>query len=220
MPITLSEADSKALLSAYGIPFSPEHLVTDAAAAASAATALGFPVALKLCGERIAHKTERGLVRLGVGTVEDVQRSAYELLAAARPEDRMTGVLVAPMISGAREFIAGLSRDAQFGPTVLFGVGGVMTEVLDDAVIRLAPLRDLDAREMIGAITHKGLLDEFRGEPAVDVAALADVLLALSHLAEDRPDVRSVDLNPLIISDGRPVAVDALVELDGPEEQP
>ena len=118
------------------------------------------------------------------------------------------------MISGSREFIAGVNRDPQFGPTVVFGVGGVMTEVLDDAVVRLAPLTTQDAYEMVTSIANKGLLEEFRGEPKVDIAAISEILMSLSRLVVERPDVVSVDLNPLIISEGRPIAVDALVELD------
>lgn len=168
---------------------------------------------MKLCGDNIAHKTERGLVRLGVSDHDAALTQAAELLDAARPEDRATGVLVSPMIRGSREFIAGLSHDPQFGATVVFGVGGVMTEVLDDAAVRLAPIERIDAREMIGSIRNRELLGAFRGEPEVDTEALADVLMALSRLAQDRPDVISVDLNPLIICDGAPVAVDALVEV-------
>lgn len=214
MSSTLSEADSKALLSSYLVPFSPEVLATSAEAAADAGEQVGFPVAIKLCGDGVAHKTERGLVRLGVGNQSNALTAAQELLDAARPEDRATGVLVSPMISGIREFIAGANRDPQFGPTVVFGVGGVMTEVLDDAVVRLAPLTSQDAREMVTGIANRALLEEFRGEPAVDVTAISEILMSLSRLVVERPDVLSVDLNPLIISDGRPIAVDALVELD------
>ncbi|MCB1256127.1 MAG: acetate--CoA ligase family protein [Microthrixaceae bacterium] len=214
MSSTLSEADSKALLASYLVPFSPEVLAISAEAAAESAQQMGFPVAIKLCGDGVAHKTERGLVRLGVGNRSDALTTAQELLDAARPEDEATGVLVSPMISGSREFIAGVNRDPQFGPTVVFGVGGVMTEVLDDAVVRLAPLTTQDAYEMVTSIANKGLLEEFRGEPKVDIAAISEILMSLSRLVVERPDVVSVDLNPLIISEGRPIAVDALVELD------
>lgn len=215
MSRTLSEADSKALLARHGVPFAPELLVGDPSAAARAATEVGLPVAVKLCGEHIAHKTERGLVRLGLADPDAVAAATAELLAAARPEDEATGVLVAPMVSGARELIAGIAVDEQFGPTVLLGIGGVLAEALADVAVRLVPLTPVDAHEMIEQLATQDLLGEFRGEPPVDRDAVVEVLMALSDVAQDEPGVVSVDLNPLIIDRGRPVAVDALVELEG-----
>ena len=215
MSRTLSEADSKALLARHGVPFAPELLVGDPSAAARAATEVGLPVAVKLCGEHIAHKTERGLVRLGLADPDAVAAATAELLAAARPEDEATGVLVAPMVSGARELIAGIAVDEQFGPTVLLGIGGVLAEALADVAVRLVPLTPVDAHEMIEQLATQDLLGEFRGEPPVDRDAVVEVLMALSDVAQDESGVVSVDLNPLIIDRGRPVAVDALVELEG-----
>jgi len=210
---TLSEADSKALLGAYGLPFPGEVTVTDAAAAGDAARELGFPVVAKLCGDAIAHKTERGLVRLGLGDADAVRSAATDLLAAALPDDGEVSVLLAPMISGARELIAGVSVDPQFGPTVMVGIGGVLAEAIDDAAVRLAPLERIDAMEMIADLTTTDLLGAWRGEPAVDLEALADILMALSAVVAERPDIVSIDLNPLIVTNGQPIAVDALVEL-------
>lgn len=210
---TLSEADSKALLAAAGVPVLHEQVAPDAESAAAAAEELGFPVVAKLCGDRIAHKTERGLVRLRLGDAQAVRAAAAELLAAATPGDGEVGVLVAPMVSGNRELIAGLATDPQFGPTVMIGIGGVLAEAVADVAFRLVPLSEVDATEMIEDLNTQVLLGPFRGEPAVDCAAVAGVLLALSSLAERQPEVVSVDLNPLIIVDGRPVAVDALVEV-------
>lgn len=210
---TLSEADSKALLATAGIPVLQEKVASDAAAAAAAAEELGFPVVAKLCGERIAHKTERGLVRLRLGDTQAVHVAATELLAAATPADGEVGVLVAPMVSGNRELIAGLATDPQFGPTVMIGIGGVLAEAVGDVAFRLVPLSAVDAAEMLEDLATQALLGPFRGEPAVDRDAVVAVLLALSTLVETHPTVVSVDLNPLIIVDGRPVAVDALVEV-------
>lgn len=211
---TLSEADSKALLAEHGVPIARELLAADADAAVAAAADLGGgAVAVKLCGDNIAHKTERGLVRLNVAGADAVRAAATELLAAARPEDGATGVLVAPMVKGSRELIAGLLHDAQFGPVVMLGVGGVLAEAVADVVFRLVPLSAVDAQEMIEDLATQKLLGEFRGEPAVDREALARVLLGLSALAGARPDVVSVDVNPLIVHDGVPVAVDGLVEV-------
>ena len=214
MSHTLSEAESKALLAPHGIPFAPEEISTDPESAATAAQRLGMPVAVKLCGANIAHKTERGLVRLGLADTSSVTDAARELLAAARPEDDATGVLVAPMIRGSRELIAGVSADAQFGHTVLVGIGGVLAEAVADVSVRLAPISAADAAEMIDELGAQALLGPFRGEPEVDREALVAVLLGLSAAVEARSDIASIDLNPLIVHEGRPVAVDALVELD------
>ena len=211
---TLSEADSKALLAAHGVPFPPEILAATVAEAVTAAGEVGMPVALKLCGDHIAHKTERGLVRLGLRSAESVAEAAGELFGAARPEDAVTGVLVAPMVSGARELIAGVARDPQFGPTVLLGVGGVLTEALDDATVRLAPIDLATAEDMIDSLSTAAILGPLRGEPPVDREALAAVLVALSDAAMAESRIASVDLNPLVICDGKPIAVDALVEIE------
>ncbi|MDO8390156.1 MAG: acetate--CoA ligase family protein [Actinomycetota bacterium] len=214
---TLSESDSKALLRQYGVPMAPEQEVATAADAATAAAQMGFPVVAKLCGDAIAHKTERGLVKLRLGDASSVEAAAAELLAKATPADGPVTVLVAPMISGNRELIAGVVRDPQFGANVMLGVGGVLAEALADVVFRPVPLSPIDAGEMIDGLATQKLLGEFRGEAAVDRAALAQVLLGLSALASARPDVASVDVNPLIISAaGAPVAVDALVEIGEP----
>ncbi len=210
---TLSEAASKALLAPYGVPVPDERVVADAGAAAAAAVEIGFPVVAKLCGDHIAHKTERGLVRLSLGDAAAVEAAATDLLAAATPEDGDVGVLVAPMVTGNRELIAGMSRDPQFGPTVMLGIGGILAEAVADVAIALVPVSATDAEDLIDALATQKLLGAFRGEPAVDRAAIVGVITALSRLASEHDEVVSVDLNPLIITDGRPVAVDALVEV-------
>jgi len=210
---TLSEAASKELLGRFGAPFPAEQVVASANGAVAAADALGYPVVVKLGGDAIAHKTERGLVRLAVGSAEQVRDAAEALLAAATPEDGEVHLLVAPMLRATRELIAGLHRDPQFGMTVMLGVGGVLAEAVADVTFRLVPITPVDAEEMIEDLALQRLLGEFRGEPAVDRAVLANVLLGLSSAAEQRDDLASADLNPLLIVDGRPLAVDALVEL-------
>lgn len=217
---TLSEAESKALLAPHGVPFAPEHVVASPDAAVDAAAELGGPVVVKLNGDAIAHKTERGLVRLGLVGADAVRAAATELLAAARPEDGEVSLLVAPMLRGARELIAGLATDPQFGRTVVLGIGGILAEAIADVAIRPLPLTEVDAREMIDELATQALLGEFRGEPAVDREALVAVLLGLSAAAAAEPGIVSADLNPLIVVDGRPVAVDALVELAGPPVEP
>ncbi len=210
---TLSEADSKALVAAHGIPVPREHLASTAADAARAADELGYPVVVKLCGDAIAHKTERGLVRLGITSAADVEVAASELLAAARPEDGDVQVLVAPMLRGTRELIAGLNLDPQFGMTVMLGIGGILAESIADVTFRLVPIDRVDAEEMIEDLAAQALLGPFRGEPAVDRERVMDVLVGLSRAAEADPSIVSVDLNPLIVVDGVPIAVDALVEV-------
>ena len=217
MSHTLSEAASKALLAGFGVPIAPERLVDSPEAAVAASEDVGYPVVAKLCGDNIAHKTERGLVRLNLGDAVAVAAAAADLLAAARPEDAVTGVLVAPMVSGDRELIAGLATDPQFGRTVLLGVGGVLAEAVADVSVRLVPITRVDAEEMVEDLSSQALLGEFRGEPALDRGSVVDVLLGLSATAEAVPDLVSADLNPLIVHDGRAVAVDALVELGGVE---
>lgn len=211
---TMAEDDSAALLAGFGVPVAPSVRCPDPAAAVAAADATGYPVVAKLVGDAIAHKTERGLVRLALRDADAVHAAAADLLAAATPADGAVAVLVAPMLRGARELVAGIVRDPQFGPCVMIGVGGVLTEALADVAFVPVPLDDLDAAEAIESLSAQALLGPVRGEPAVDRAALTAVLRSLGELAEARPDVVSVDVNPLIVVAGRPVAVDALVEVE------
>jgi acetate---CoA ligase (ADP-forming) subunit beta len=211
---TLSEDESKRRLAAAGVPVPDERVVGSPGEAVAAATAIGFPVVAKLCGDGIAHKTERGLVRLGLADAAAVEAAATELLAAARPEDGDVGVLVAPMVRGARELIAGLHRDPQFGLTVMLGLGGILAEAVGRVAFRMVPLERVDAEELLDDLALPALLGPVRGEAPVDRAAVADLVLALAAFGEAEADVASVDLNPVLITEeGRPVAVDALVEL-------
>lgn len=212
---TLSEAESKALVARYGVPLAPQQLVDTPHEAGAAAQTLGFPVVAKLNGDRIAHKTERGLVRLRLADAESVREAAADLLARATPDDGDVQVLVASMVQGNRELIAGMVRDAQFGPMVMLGVGGVLAEALADVVFRPVPLDRVTAEEMIDSLATQALLGEVRGEAPVQRDGLIDVLAGLSAVAVAHPEVASVDLNPLIVdATGAVVAVDALVEID------
>jgi acetyltransferase len=212
---TLSEAASKQLLARYGVPVLDERTATTAEAAAEAADALGYPVVLKLCGPGIAHKTERGLVRLGLADRDVATHAARALLAAATPADGDVELLVAPMVRGNRELIAGVVRDPQFGPCVMLGVGGILAEAIADVAFRVVPVSGADADELADDLRSQAVLGPFRGEPPVDRAALRAVIQGLSELAMHEPNVVSVDVNPLIIVDGMPIAVDALVEITG-----
>ena len=150
-------------------------------------------------------------MRLSLTSADDVRGAATELLSAATESDGDVELLVSTMVSGDRELIAGLVRDPQFGPCVMLGVGGVLAEAVADVAFRLAPLERLDAHELIDDLGAQTLLGPFRGQPAVDRDVLADTLCALGDLASD-PTIASIDLNPLIVFEGQPMAVDALVE--------
>jgi acyl-CoA synthetase (NDP forming) len=211
---TLSEHASKEIVAAYGVRVPIERLARDPASAVRAADEMGYPVVLKLAGEGIAHKTERGLVRLGVADARSVEQEASALLALALPEDGEVSVLVAEQVRGQRELIAGLVRDPQFGPCILLGLGGILAEAVGDAVFAVAPLERDEALAMVEGLATRHLLTEpHRGEPAIDREALGDVLEGLSRLALERPEIESVDLNPLIVAGAQPIAVDALVEM-------
>jgi len=195
-----------------------EREVATAELAAQAASEIGFPVVAKLCGDAIAHKTERGLVRLKLASAQAVHEAATDLLAAARPDDGPVTVLIAPMVQGNRELIAGVVRDPQFGASVMLGIGGILAEAIADVVFRPAPVDRVTAHEMIADLATQKLLGEFRGEAAVDREKLVDVLVGLGKLASERSDIASIDVNPLIVrADGVPIAVDALVEIGEPD---
>ncbi|MEA2625743.1 MAG: hypothetical protein QOD06_1788 [Candidatus Binatota bacterium] len=211
---TLSEFESKRLLGTYGVPTVEEALAVDEDAAAGVAAKIGFPVAVKLCAEGLAHKTERNLVRLGLADEPEVRAAAADLLALRGPGERDAVLLVQRMARGRRELIAGLVRDGQFGRCVMLGIGGIFAEVLGDVVFRLVPLSRRDALEMMDDLGASRVLAPFRGEPAVDRGAVAAVLLGLARLSEERRDVVSVDVNPLIVTGSSLVAVDALVEVE------
>ena len=212
--ITLAEAASKDLLAAHGLEVAAERVVTTPEAAADAALDLGLPVVVKLNGDRIAHKTERGLVRLDLRTTDAVAAAAAELLALARPDDGPVSILVARFLEGNRELIAGVVRDPQLGHAVMLGIGGIAAEALGDVAFRLVPLRRADAEDLIDELQAQKLFGAFRGEPPIDRARLVDALMALSTCARERPEIASIDVNPLKVCHGIPIAVDALVEID------
>jgi acetyl-CoA synthetase (ADP-forming) len=212
----LSEYDSKKLLRAYGVPTVDEALTNDPDDAVARAVEIGFPVAVKLCAAGIAHKTERNLVRLGLADTSSVHAAAVSLLTRRRPEEADAKLLVQKMVTGRRELIIGLVRDRQFGPCVMLGLGGILAEVMSDVVFRVAPLSSRDALQMMEDLRGAHLLGPFRGEAAVDRNALAEILVGIGQLGIDCPDVRSVDVNPLIVCGAAPVAVDALVEQGSP----
>ena len=178
---TLSEAESKALVAAHGIPVPDERIAPDAAGAVAAADAIGYPVVLKLNGDAIAHKTERGLVRLNLADARRGRaRRRPSCSAPRRPTTGRSSLLVAPMLRGNRELIAGLHHDPQFGPTVMLGIGGILAEAIADVAFRLVPLTASTPRTSSTTSRTQSLLGPFRGEPAVDRAALVAVITGLA----------------------------------------
>jgi len=208
---TLSEFDSKQVLAQYAIPVTKEYVARDLDAAKSFAKDIGYPVVLKGHSSTLAHKTEKNMVELNIEDEAGLTK-AYQALEK-RGEGQLDGILVQEMVKGERELVAGLVRDPQFGPCVMFGLGGIFTEVLKDVTFRVAPLEKRDALEMMDEIKAKKLLDTFRGKPAVDRDVLANVLINLGRIGLENPEIAEIDINPLIIKGATPVAVDALVVL-------
>jgi acetate---CoA ligase (ADP-forming) len=218
----LSEAAAKRLLGAAGVPFLAEVVATDAAAAADAADAMGYPVVLKIVSPQIEHKTEIGGVLVGVADRAGVVAGFATLMARAathRPDATIEGVLVAPMARKGVEVIVGVSRDPVFGPAVMFGLGGVHVEVLRDVTFRLAPFGLSQARAMIDEIRGRALLSGVRGAEPSDVEAVARLLVDVSRFAAaHRDDVDTIDLNPVVVLPAGQgvVALDALVVTQAP----
>ena len=216
---TLSERESKQLLSRYGIPVIEEMPAASLDEAITAAIKIGYPVVLKVDSPDIAHKTEAGTVRIGIKDQDELRQSFHEVMDNAKkyaPQAFIKGVLIQKMIREAREVIVGLSDDPQFGPVVMFGLGGVFVEVLKDVALRVVPLTKADAQEMIEEIKGHKLLGPFRGKPAADTEGIIDVLLKLSRLAIDLGDaISEIDINPLMVMNSGEgvVAADALVVL-------
>jgi len=211
---TLSEEASKRLLSPFGLPFAVERIALTIDDACAAANSIGYPVVVKVSGDTIAHKTERGLVRLRLADEEAVRNACTDLLGRVTAADGQVSFLVAQMVSGNREFIAGVITDPQFGRMAVLGFGGVLAEAIDDVALSPLPLKERDALSMMKSLRHQKMLGEFRGEAALDARSVLSVLNGLSAACDANPDIYSIDINPLIVTaSGELVAVDALVEL-------
>lgn len=203
---SLDEHLSKQLLAAYGVPVVNEKIVPSAEAAAKAAAEYGFPVVMKGLVPGEVHKTEKGLVRLGIRSSKAVQHHFEAMKIAVGKRGK---VLIQEQIQGELELIAGLIRDPQFGICVMCGLGGILAEVLEDVAFAVAPVTQTEALELIRQLKSQKLLDGFRGAPPVDRDALASVLVRLGALGTACPRIQEIDVNPLIIRKGKPVAVDA-----------
>jgi len=215
----LSELEVLDVLGAYGIPVAPARLARDPEDAVRVATEVGLPVVLKVVSPQIIHKTEIGGVRTGIETTVEVKQAWVEMLdgvSRAAPQATIDGMLVQRMVRGGRETIVGFSRDAAFGPLVMFGLGGIYVEALGDVQFRVAPIGPLDAHDMLHGIRGVAILDGVRGARPVDFAALADVLQRVSQLAVDYPEIAELDINPLLAFPDGVMAVDGRILLQDP----
>ena len=208
----LSEYESKKLLSLYDIPVTRETLSRSADEAVSAAADLGFPVVLKACSPELMHKSERGCIELNLRSERDVREAYGRIIRSVDLE--LEGVLVQEMVPGQRELVVGLNRNPQFGPCVMLGIGGMMTEVFKDTAFRMAPFGMIEAKDMTEELRFKAILGAFRGQKPADMDILCRTLIAVGKIGLELETVSELDINPTIITpEGRVVAVDALVVL-------
>jgi acetate---CoA ligase (ADP-forming) subunit beta len=211
---TLSEYESKEFLKSYGIPATRESLVHTREECTKAAHAIGYPLVLKACSPQLAHKTEKGLVRLDLRSNQELILAFDDLMS--RLEGNEKSILVQELIKGTRELVAGMTRDPQFGPCVMFGLGGIFTEILKDIAFRVAPLEKRDALDMTQEIKAHKILGAVRGMPAADMDLLCDILVKVGEIGMENESIQEIDINPLILSGAKPVAVDALIVLKVP----
>ena len=213
----LTEQEAKKVLACAGVGITQEELASTADDAIALSAKIGYPVVLKIASPDILHKTEAGGVKVGLADAAAVSKAYAEIMASAGkydPTARLDGVLVQEMVSGGVETILGVSNRPPFGPVVAFGLGGVFVELLKDVTFRLAPVDEAGASAMLTEIKGAAMLDGYRGSPAVDKAGLAKVVAALSRLAVDfNEDIEELDINPLVLTDKRIVALDALITL-------
>lgn len=205
----LTEYEAKKVLAEYGIPTSKEILVDSETAFMEAVRNIGFPMVIKGCDPKFVHKSEKDLIRTDIRYEREAVAAFHDIQA------RMTGVsggiLVQEMIMGKRELVAGLIRDSQFGPSVMFGIGGIFTEIFNDVVFRIAPIDKSDALGMIEEIRGKRILEAIRGLDPVDRDQISDILLTIGRIGMENEMIQEIDINPIIISKGRGVAVDATI---------
>ena len=208
----LSEFESKQALASYGVPITKEVLVDDINAFSKIAKEIGYPLVLKGCSAEIGHKTEKDLLHVDIRNEEEGKKAFEEIMSKLDGKDG--AVLVQEMIKGPRELVIGATRDPQFGPCVMFGLGGIFTEILKDVSFRIAPLEKRDAIEMMKEIKGHKILEEIRGMEPADLDILSEILINVGRFALENDRVKEVDINPVILSGSKPVAVDALIVLE------
>ena len=213
----LTEVESKELLGQAGISIIDTRLATSREEAISISQQIGFPIVLKISSPDIVHKSDTGGVKLGLKTPAQVGKAYDEILTAIRqehPQAKVEGISVQKMARPGVEVIIGMSKDVQFGPVLMFGLGGIWVELLEDVSLRIAPLNRKDAAEMIKEIKGYPLLAGYRGQEPVNVSKLEDFLIKVSDFVELNPVVKEIDLNPVIAYSDGAVAVDARVVLE------
>ena len=208
---TLSEHESKEVLRAYDIPVNRELEVADDQALLEAIRDIGFPMVLKGSASDLSHKTERGLVHVDIRNEQEAVTAFHKI----KNELKQNGgrVLVQEMVKGERELVIGLTHDDRFGPCIMFGLGGIFTEILKDTAFRVAPIEKRDALEMMQEIKARKILEPVRGMPAADLDKLSDILIKIGAIGLEQDAVKEIDINPVILSGSNPVAVDALIVL-------
>ncbi len=210
----LNEVEAKQTVIEAGVPATETRLATSADEARKHADELGYPVVLKIVSNDIAHKSDVGGVKLNLENGDQVAAAYDEIMANARkaePNASIQGISVQKMAKPGTEVIVGMTTDPQFGPVMMFGLGGVMVEVMKDVAFRVVPLSDRDARQMITDIKGKAILDGVRGQPPADVSALANTILKVSEFVAAHPEVKELDLNPVLAYEDGAVAVDARI---------
>jgi len=213
----LNEVESKDVLKTIGIPTTETRLATSKEEAVAFAKAIGFPVVLKIVSQDVLHKSDSGGVKLNITNEEGVSRAYDEILTSVKkavPSAKIEGVSVQNMARSGLEVIIGLSKDPQFGPVLMFGIGGILVEIMKDVAFRIVPLTRRDAREMIREIKGYPLLEGYRGMEPANIPLLEEMLLKVSNFAEENPDVREMDLNPVYAYRDNALAVDARIILD------
>lgn len=212
----LTEIESKELLKRAGIPVVEAKLATTKKQAISMGKELGFPVVLKVISADVIHKSDSGGVRLGLDNSTQVGRAYSDIMSSVRqrhPQATIQGISVQPMAPPGIEVIIGMSTDSQFGPVIMFGLGGVLVEILKDVSFRIVPVTRRDAAEMVREIKGYPILAGFRGQKPASVPALEELIVKVSQFIERNPQVRELDLNPVFAYEDKAVAVDARVVL-------
>ena len=209
---TLSEYEAKLVLKAYSIPTVREKLVHNKDEFMEAVYEIGFPLVIKGCSPEIIHKTEKGLIFTDIRNDEEANKAFDDIFKKIK-EVKDSGILVQEMINGRREIMVGMIRDPQFGPSVMFGLGGIFTEILKDISFRVAPLDKKDAIDMMEEINASKILESIRGMPAVDMDELAEIIIKVGNIGLENNHIKEMDINPIIISGSKPIAVDALIVL-------
>lgn len=214
---SLLETEAKTICMEYGIPVTRFQLAKTEEEAVKHAEQIGYPIVLKIVSQDIIHKSDIGGVMINLKDPQTIRNGYNQILKNARkhnPKAKITGILVQEMAPPATEVIVGATKDPQFGPTVMFGLGGIFVEVLKDVTFRIAPITENDAYEMITEVKAYPLLKGYRNAPPADIKAITDILLNVSKLVADYPKIKEMDLNPIIVYEKGAKTVDARIILE------